>query len=651
MKFYKKNIIVLLFVTVLFSLSAKDNGTYIKGEILIQFQNNFTEIETFLQKYASFQGKETELRLVERLSENLNIWHFRFNENINHTQFVAQIVSNTYVKEWQYNYNNIKNRATTPNDPRFTQQWQYINNGGSGGVIGADIDANLAWDITTGGLTPLGDTIVLCIVDDGVLDTHEDLEENLWVNHKEIPNNNIDDDNNGYVDDYKGYNAGTNNDDIYASFYSHGNAVAGVAGAKGNNNIGVAGINWDVKLMIVKYGGVTQAEVIKAYEYPLKMRKKYNQSNGAEGAFVVAVNSSWGIDGGNPSNFPLWCNFYDEMGQVGILNLGATANANTNVDTDGDMPTACSSNYLISVTNVGRNDMKVSNAGYGATSIDLGAFGEDAYTVSQFSTAGYGAFGGTSGATPQVAGAVALLYAAPCTNFAQLAKDSPVLAALKVKNYILNGVDANASLQGISTTGGRLNLMGALTALNNDCSNDCPSIISYGISQITDNSALVGISIQGEDSLVVAYKVRYRLQNTTTWTEISSNTNVILLQNLLANKTYDVEVKIDCDSIVTHYDFAKIFNTLSTSISSFEKESEIKIFPNPANHFIEIEQVDGLKNSLNAFIIDINGKQLLKQKVYYNKQKIAINTLNKGIYIIKLSDDDGFQLIYKLVKK
>ena len=113
-------------------------------------------------------------------------------------------------------------------------------------------------------------------------------------------------------------------------------------GAKGNNNIAVTGANWDVKLMVLNMGGnLTQANVVSAYTYPLVMRQLWNNSNGTEGAFVVATSASWGIDGANPSSYPLWCQFYDTLGVYGILNVGATTNSNLDVDQAGDMPTAC----------------------------------------------------------------------------------------------------------------------------------------------------------------------------------------------------------------------------------------------------------------------------------------------------------------------
>jgi hypothetical protein len=140
------------------------------------------------------------------------------------------------------------------------------------------------------------------------------------------------------------------------------------------------------------------------------MRQRYNQTNGAEGAFVVATNSSWGINNGNPANAPLWCAFYDTLGAYGILNAGATANAQINVDVSGDLPTGCISDYLISVTATNNNDVRTFS-GFGANTIHLGAPGEAVRTTSGSSN--YTTTDGTSFATPMVAGAIAL-FASLC---------------------------------------------------------------------------------------------------------------------------------------------------------------------------------------------------------------------------------------------
>jgi hypothetical protein len=77
------------------------------------------------------------------------------------------------------------------------------------------------------------------------------------------------------------------------------------------------------------------------------------------GAFVVATNSSFGVNNGDPANYPIWCGMYDSLGTVGILSAGATMNSNLNVDVTGDIPTACPQDHLITVTNTTNQDLKI----------------------------------------------------------------------------------------------------------------------------------------------------------------------------------------------------------------------------------------------------------------------------------------------------
>lgn len=430
---------------------------YVDGELLIRLNEGVNTID--LNQYSNIELKQQSL-----ISKHMNIWKFNFNEGlIEINDAINLLYTNKNVHTVQKNHI-IKHRAT-PDDTDFGNQWQYSQTNNK------DIDADLAWDITTGGLTSSGDTIVACVIDDGAKFDHPDLAPNLWVNYNEIPNNNIDDDGNGYIDDVRGWNAYDSNDNpAHSNFWEgHGSAVAGIVGAKGNNGEGVAGVNWNVKLMIIKGGG-QESDAISAYSYALENRKLYNSTNGEKGAFVVCTNASWGVDGGQASSAPLWCAMYDTLGNHGILSTGATANANTNVDVDGDLPTQCPSDFLITVTNTNQQDTKVTSAGYGTTTIDLGAPGANAYTVSDDQSNGYSGFGGTSGATPHVTGTIALLYSVHCSTFSDLYKTNPKLAAEKVRDFILEGVDANTSLDGITTTGGRLNVNNSVLLMYNEYS-------------------------------------------------------------------------------------------------------------------------------------------------------------------------------------
>lgn len=199
------------------------------------------------------------------------------------------------------------------------------------------------------------------------------------------------------------------------------------------------------------------------------MRRLYNESGGSEGAYVVATNYSLGIDnafGTDPQYFS-WCNMYDLMGAVGIVSVGATTNEETNVDVEGDMPTTCPSPYLISVTSVDPLDNKVARAGFGPINIDLGAPGQDVQTLSLNS--GYNDFGGTSGATPHVAGAIGLLFSLECEAFTELSINEPEMAAQMIVDAILNGTDPNSSLTGLTKTNGRLNIFEAIINMTAFC--------------------------------------------------------------------------------------------------------------------------------------------------------------------------------------
>lgn len=223
----------------------------------------------------------------------------------------------------------LQDCGTIPNDPNFTNQNDLE-------MIGMPN----SWDLTTGGLTYRGDTIVVAVIDDGFQLSHEDLKENLWHNPGEIPNDGIDNDGNGYKDDYYGVNITTGRDNH--PVMSHGTSVSGIIGAKGNNGKGISGINWNIKLMTISYDHHI-SQLVEAYNYVLDMRKKYNDTKGSEGAFVVAVNLSSGIEFALPQNFPLWCSFYDSLGAQGVLSVCSASNDHHNVEIYGDLPARCTS--------------------------------------------------------------------------------------------------------------------------------------------------------------------------------------------------------------------------------------------------------------------------------------------------------------------
>ena len=452
------------------------------GEVIVKLDNRF-QPEAITDKGIFYHGIPADLQLKETLSALSGIYLFSYDDvAMNEDMMLRTLNGLPFVEAAQLNHY-VEERAT-PNDPQFGSQWHHIDDSDN------DIDSDLAWDITTGGTTANGDRIVVAVLEGGGSNyNHVDLIDNHWVNSAEVPGNGIDDDGNGFVDDYNGWNSGSNNDAIAAG--GHGTSVSGMIGATGNNGNGGAGVNWDVEIMQVDMGsGLTESNVIAAYNYPYTMRDLYNTSGGTQGAFVVATNASWGIDGANPANYPVWCAYYDDLGAVGILNCGATANNNVNIDVVGDMPTGCGSDYMVAVTATNSSDVRTFS-GYGATTIDLGAPGENVFLPS--GSTGYGGTSGTSFASPCVAGGIALVYSAPCADLASNALLTPQATADAVRSYILNGVDQVANLAGETVTGGRLNVRNALDLAIEDCNPDIgctdPTACNYSPEAITDNGS------------------------------------------------------------------------------------------------------------------------------------------------------------------
>ena len=437
------------FISLLFSLFFFSTPfNYFVAEeqaIIIKLEDGF-EIETILERLQ----KDFDLKIVgiENLSPRLNIHAIK----IKNQQFdLAAIQKIGGIQEFQWDGPVAFRRL--PDDEEYDRQWGLER-----------INAPEAWDLTTGGISANGDTIVVAILDDGFDIDHEDIVSNIWVNKAEIPNDGQDNDNNGYVDDLYGWDFNRNTGNLAVS--GHGHSVSGIIGATGNNRIGVTGINWNIKLMLFKT--ISVSAIISAYDYVIEQRLLYNESRGKEGAFVVATNASFGQSSTFCREQPVWGSMYDEMGKVGVLTGAGTVNTNQNVEVNGDMPTTCTSNFLITTLNTDISDEKHSSSGFGETSIDIGSPGDGSYTTKPFDR--YGSFGGNSAAAPHLTGAIALMYSIPCQELADGAISDPQETALQIKDAILEGVDPVLGLKGITLTGGRLNILNSIDLLGSVCS-------------------------------------------------------------------------------------------------------------------------------------------------------------------------------------
>lgn len=511
-----------------------DDKPYVEGEFLVQLSSEGSIRELVLNAPSQYK-----MNLVKELSKPMRVWLVQFDHTvISHSEMQSWLYRQKNVTVADYNYY-IQMRSTMPGDPSVNQQWHHNNTGQAGGTVDADIDSDLAWDITTGGTTASNDDIVICLIESGNLD-HQDLSPNRWFNAAEIENNGIDDDGNGYIDDYHGWNPVQDNDNYGTG--GHGTNCLGMMGAKGDNGLNVVGANWDVKLMVVgDYQINTQANAVEAYTYPLVMRQRWNNTNGAEGAFVVATSSSWGIDGANPNSYPIWCAFYDTLGLYGIINVGATTNSNLNVDVAGDMPTACASPYMLGVGRTDRNDNTA--GGYGVTTIEFGAPGIDVVTTN--GTTGITTTTGTSFSCPLTAGVIGLAYSIPCVDFMNIVKANPKQGADLVLQALMDGVDQKPQLATRFITGGRLNSRNTLDELMAvACSGDiCLSPSAISTSGITETSATINFTASAEASSTNLF---WREVGAPTYTQISNATSPATLPDLTGCTEYEYYLQSDC---------------------------------------------------------------------------------------------------------
>lgn len=339
-------------------------------------------------------------------------------------------------------------------DPNYVLQWALKNDGkliynqtkdtAIKGTKGIDINISKAWDITQG-----SPSVIVAVIDTGIDFNQTELKHALWINELEAKGQTgVDDDHNGYIDDINGYNF-TNPTLPPIDKNGHGTHVSSIIAAKGNDNIGMTGVSWNVRIMPIKY----LDDQMYALTDDGGTAIRYAVDNGA-----TIINCSWGsqLPSKSLQEAVLYALEKNVLIVAGAGNEASNMDRYDNLDpsSEGFFPALYNYENVISVAAIDPKGELTTISNYGVKSIDLAAPG---WGILGWTLKGLQFYQGTSQATPFVTGVAALLKS-----------QFPDMTAAEVKKRILQNVTPLKSLRKKIKSGGFLNAEASLRNIKPD---------------------------------------------------------------------------------------------------------------------------------------------------------------------------------------
>ena len=459
-------VISLLFFTALAVAAPVD---YVPGELLVRYQDN--NIAAAVAR--SLPGNKG----VERIARGIARVHLAPGQSM--AQAKQALLAQPQIRYVQPNY--IKRIQLIPDDTNFDTQWGFDNQGQPvpgttvTGTPNADVNAPEAWDITTGNAA-----VVVALIDTGIQLSHPEFAGRVWQNPDESPNG-IDDDHNGFIDDTQGWDfvstvISPTGDNIPEDGNGHGTHMAGLIAARANNGSQIAGLNWNLSLMVLRafdsQGLGDTVSSVKAVDYAVANGARIiNASFGAPGDICQDINA--------PDCDRMEFEAYQRARDQGVLVVTAACNGANSVGFDNDnpllsqqpcVPASYNLDNIIAVASTDENDRLAPFSNWGAVSVDLAAPGTDIATTAwgdqrpNFADV----VSGTSISTAFVSGAAALLLARGTALGGNL-------SAQDLRRLLLTNTDSVPDLQGRVATGGRLNIAKALNAIEVSTVSKAPS--------------------------------------------------------------------------------------------------------------------------------------------------------------------------------
>ena len=391
--------------------------TLVPGLVLLSTDSKRDTLQS-LPKYGGNTPEFTSPNLKQLMNVLMDSKLFEYVE----PDFVSKLTTDALDKSYQDDTLwGLRNRGLSPDGTPF-------------GVIDADIDANQAWDVTTGSRD-----VIVGVIDTGVWYTHNDLKTQMWTNPGEIPNNGLDDDENGWTDDVFGINTVVDSGDPLDD-EGHGTHVAGIIGASANDQGEVVGVAWEVQIMALKafdsFGFSVDSDQLQAIEYGI--------SNGCR-----IINASFGGPSFSQSIFDA----LQEAQNQNVLIIASAGNEGRDADLFPLYPGSYNLDNVISVASMNRFDQLSDFSNFGLNNVDIAAPGEGIYSSTSDGDGSYEERDGTSQAAPYVAGVGALVLSV-----------FPELSVGELRGRILSSAVKTPAYAGKVATGGRLNAFGAFDA-------------------------------------------------------------------------------------------------------------------------------------------------------------------------------------------
>ena len=453
---------------------------YVPNQVLVRLKNEVSNLESFAADYGTtvlHHFDLTGLKASKASSEHLMLLDLKNNLSVAEAMTLMSDDPRVSVVESNDIVHSSETTRQSPVEPNDLEDslWGLHNHGQDGGISGVDIGVKNAWGTTVGSRTGP----IVAVVDTGVDYTHQDLKDNIFSNTNEIPNDGIDNDGNGVIDDTGGYNAGDDNTDPKDD-NGHGTHVAGTIGAVGNNGKGVVGVNQQARILPVRFldaeGAGTTDAAIRALVYASRT-----------GARVV--NNSWGGDKYNQL-------VMDVMADSDALFVCAAGNEAYDNDLKAVYPANYDLDNVISVTAHDRSDEFPRFANRGEKTVDLAAPGVD--ITSTLPKNKYGLLSGTSMATPHVSGAATLIATA-----------RPEVTNEELRFLLMNNLEQLPEKYGSRIiSGGRLNVGNAL-----ERDTVAPGVVKEAkVDQVTSEKislSWLATGDDGDEGAATAYEVRY----------------------------------------------------------------------------------------------------------------------------------------------